>query len=516
MKKKRPLPKGNCWRAAKLVWFLLILAIAGGARAQAVMTELLLPAKFLRVTEKSKLHSGGHYVVAGCDASTLRRFGVLLPELAKGVSGEKCLAEAYDGEHNDSEVTWHETAGVWQLLQQPDGETWRLRSAYDGSYLQTGRSDSDVRVGSEQEGCCDWLLRDNGKGAFVLTPKIRPERHLSVGYHSLNKLLYFGTYSDERYQPVMLYRMAGEADTPDDGGSEGSGGDGETPGGGTDTEKNASSLSSDGVLVLSGEWETTALAQLDFTGARMVDMTAARFETRGLRGFEHYPTAGGVPLFVKEEIAAKLPESWPFVVSCGANYNELKCNVALTDAAPFFTDRPFCVGTGEMTYERVAAADGAWESIALPFKSVAQGGAAVYVPAGMTEADTLLYKECVHLEAFCGALVCGVKLDGTADSNESNASTMLRFVSLECEVRPASPIKGDDESVVFLGASQRYDVTENTGGVPYMLNAGGDAFVRAAAGSWLRPYRAVLFLPSKAAKRQTFRPIVDNPDRLKD
>lgn len=224
-----------------------------------------------------------------------------------------------------------------------------------------------------------------------------------------------------------------------------------------------------GVCSLSGGWTASDLAALDWQGVRCLDLTGVALPLH-TRAFDTSPASPNLPLFVREEMLPYVPPSWTFVVSASGNDCRLYGQVELADGEAFYTDRPFRTEAGAMTYRREAAPADGWQTLCLPFEVRAEPGLLALMDG--VRAGALLFSMATSVPAGVPCLVA------------RRAGEPLTLTSAACVVAP-SPHAGE----ALRGTFAPMQVTDEAQSV-CLLSAPKGAFVRAAAGSSLPPFRA--------------------------
>lgn len=84
-----------------------------------------------------------------------------------------------------------------------------------------------------------------------------------------------------------------------------------------------------GICRLSGGWGANELAGIDLNQVNALDLTEALLPLKA-RSFERMPTAGNLPVFVRETDGNMAKGIWPFVIGCG-DTNRLLTRYELKD-----------------------------------------------------------------------------------------------------------------------------------------------------------------------------------------
>lgn len=234
-----------------------------------------------------------------------------------------------------------------------------------------------------------------------------------------------------------------------------------------------SQLDEAGVCRLTGGWSATALSKLSWEGINCLDLTALVLPRQQLP-FTDAPQEANIPIFVTAGSADEVPESWRFAVMVSGDKARLLRPTELTDRQPFFTNRPFTVTTGQLTYQRTAPQADGWQTLCLPFDVQAPSGLLAISDA--TEGDQPAFTYTTTLRAGVPGLV---------------RCYMGQSMTVTCE---AGTIAASPESAPahgLAGTFTPWTVDEQSANL-YLLSATKGCFVRAAAGSSLPPFRAAL------------------------
>lgn len=243
----------------------------------------------------------------------------------------------------------------------------------------------------------------------------------------------------------------------------------------------ASEERSNGCLTLKGGWTADALACLGWEGIDELDMSSASVPV-GLKSFEGRPSARNTIIYVNAEQSKIIPPSWPFVVKTSFGENELLTNTVLHDKCAFRCSRSFAVRKGRLSYHRKAYCDGNWETLFLPFAAPVPKGYQV-AQLESVSGDELRFGNQKKIGSCVPLLIRSTDApsEGTKD---------LNIVAEDCVV-PANP-----PSVSSLGMAGVLDtlLVDSRQEHIYMLDASGQHFVLADAGSFLLPFRSYLKL----------------------
>lgn len=258
-----------------------------------------------------------------------------------------------------------------------------------------------------------------------------------------------------------------------------------------------SALNAQGVLRLQGGWSASALAAVSFKGVRCLDLTPTSLPLAA-RAFEQEAETPNLPVFVPAAEQSVVPAAWPFVVACGAEGHALLTTVQLVDRAPFFTDRPFQVQAGQMTYSREGWHDANFQTLCLPFPATVSPDFSLYVTTGC-DADRVLFDPVSATLPACTPCLVRYR-----SASAYGSSCAFQSAAGTVPVTPSQAAAGLLRGT-FAPCVQAADAT-----TVYYLHAAGTAFVLPAAGSRLSPFRAMLVTEGQASPRRPLR-IVAKP-----
>lgn len=245
------------------------------------------------------------------------------------------------------------------------------------------------------------------------------------------------------------------------------------------------SLSATGVCSLEGGWSASSLASLPLATVRCLDLTRIVLPLHA-RAFDHLPDTINLPIFVAEAWAGAVPDSWPFVAAYDGSVNALLRPCCLKDKASFFTDRPIHAEAGQLTYVRADCEADGWYSLCLPFDAVS-AEAEILTPSSL-HSDTLFLAAQDWLTAGRPALFRALQPGN------------VTFTCTACQLTAAT-----ENDACISGVFQPWPIPSSGGNV-YLFSSSRNAFVRAAAGSLLPPFRAALVIPgAQAAPRWAVR-----------
>lgn len=244
-------------------------------------------------------------------------------------------------------------------------------------------------------------------------------------------------------------------------------------------------LTETGVCCLEGGWSAPSLASLPLATVRCLDLTRIALPLHA-RTFEHLPDTVNLPIFVAEACAGAAPAAWPFVVACDGSVNALLRPYGLKDKASFFTDRPIRAEAGQLSYVRADCKADGWYSLCLPFEAVS-AEAEIFTPSSL-QTDTLYLTVQDALAAGRPALFRALQPGS------------VTFTCTACQLTTATA-----NDACLCGVFRPWPVPSSGGNV-YLFSSSRNAFVRAAVGSLLPPFRTALVLSgAQAAPRWAVR-----------
>lgn len=234
--------------------------------------------------------------------------------------------------------------------------------------------------------------------------------------------------------------------------------------------------SDQGVKTLRGGWSAEALAAVSWQGVAVLDLRALALP-QSTMAFRQRPTECNSPILVSADTPAHRVEAWPFVLLCEEEEARLAAAFTLSDGISLNGVRDFSAAVGQLTYMRRMHADGGWETLTLPFETLVPDGFEVCVPDEISE-NEITFQKVGRLEANRAAIVRYV-------GGSENEEPLLRLsnASERVEVAPTE--------MLLRGVYDTLRVDVSSAGI-YLLDAEGQNFVKAAAGSWVTPFRACL------------------------
>ena len=159
--------------------------------------------------------------------------------------------------------------------------------------------------------------------------------------------------------------------------------------------------------------------------------------------------------------------------------NALVRRDGLKDKASFFTDRPIRAEAGQLSYVRADCETDGWYSLCLPFEAVS-AEAEIFTPSSL-QSDTLFLAVQDRLTAGRPALFRALQPGS------------VTFTCTACQLTAATA-----NDACLCGVFRPWPVP-SSGGSIHLFSSPRNAFVRAAAGSLLPPFRAALVLPEAQA-----------------
>lgn len=246
-------------------------------------------------------------------------------------------------------------------------------------------------------------------------------------------------------------------------------------------ESAASDISSDGCMTLSGAWSAERLAELDWAGVSVLDLSKMSLPLQ-LAAFKYRDPSVNTIIYVAKESVATIPQHWYFTVSCGDETNFQLIRAAhIVDRADLTLLYPFYAESGTLTYSRQMSDDGGWETLCLPFDCTmpdeVSAGACLSVENGQLQCEAIK-----KVEAGNAVLV-----RKNADAKSSKAIVWTNASGWVTDViNVENCLQGTYTQV-------QYDQSEES---KYLLDNAGMNFVRVRSGSTLPPFRAELHTTS--------------------
>lgn len=236
-------------------------------------------------------------------------------------------------------------------------------------------------------------------------------------------------------------------------------------------------------LVLSGGWTATDLSHLKWENCQALDLTGIALPCQA-HPFDFQPENSFI--YVSKEDVDFVPKSWNLTVGCTEDYNYLVQKAQLTDKQALYIDREIQVPAGLLTYTRAAYADGFWETLYLPFDaSLPEVFQAEELESFNQSQGELLFSPTTQIESNQPLIIRYI-------GNPNNAAnTTFQVTNKECTLHPTNEYPTPTNHN-FIGTYSPLLFDGERATPIYLLNATGESFVRAAAGSSLAPFRAYL------------------------
>lgn len=247
------------------------------------------------------------------------------------------------------------------------------------------------------------------------------------------------------------------------------------------------STAPDGITTLKGGWTATALEQTDWSATTTLDLTAISLPVRSF-SFVNRPTDRHTFILVAEADAANIPLSWPFVAASNGERFRLLTPSAIQDRQTFSPPVDISYKASQVTYTRQAYADGGWETLCLPFATtIPDNFRAQTLQEAQT--DTLIFHPIQNVPAHTPVIIrYGNPFEGqiplTLTATQDGTFTVHQTESGE---------------TVLRGTYAPFVAGGESGQAAYLLSPTGTAFVKAAEGSRLAPYRARLVWPEASS-----------------
>lgn len=232
-----------------------------------------------------------------------------------------------------------------------------------------------------------------------------------------------------------------------------------------------------GLKQLTGAWSAERLAAIDWTATFALDLSAAELPLQ-LRPFRQQPQGGNTIFYIRDTDAPSLQQVDGILVGCSQKPARILRGGTLRDKQPLLIDRDIQLEAGALLYERLFLQDGGWETLCLPFAaSLPQG---IYAERMISQADNVLnFAPVSEIPAHTPVIIC--------DTRSETSPSPIALKAQAGTIQPCTEWTGS-----LLGNYQWMEVGTTTSANVFLLNADGTAFVCAAAGSRLAPFRAYL------------------------
>ena len=232
-----------------------------------------------------------------------------------------------------------------------------------------------------------------------------------------------------------------------------------------------------GLKQLTGAWSAERLAAIDWTATFALDLSAAELPLQ-LRPFRQQPQGGNTIFYIRDTDAPSLQQVDGILVGCNQTPARILRGGTLRDKQPLLIDRDIQLEAGALLYERLFLQDGGWETLCLPFAVRLPQG--IYAERMVSQADNVLnFAPVSEIPAHTPVIIC--------DTRSETSPSPIALKAQAGTIQPCTEWTGS-----LLGNYQWMEVGTTTSANVFLLNADGTAFVRAAAGSRLAPFRAYL------------------------
>ena len=236
-------------------------------------------------------------------------------------------------------------------------------------------------------------------------------------------------------------------------------------------------LTRTGLKHLTGAWSAERLAGIDWTATYALDLTAAELPLL-LHPFRLQPQAANTIFYIRDADAPSLEQVDGILVGCSQTPAHLLRGGTLHDKQPLLIDRDIDLEAGALAYERQFQQDGGWETLCLPF--------AIRLPEGLNaeqqvgwENNLLSFAPIGEIPAHTPVIVCD-----TRSQTSPSPTTLTALGGLIQPCREWTSSLAGNYQWMEVGATPSANI--------FLLQADGTAFVRAAEGSRLAPFRAYL------------------------
>lgn len=234
-----------------------------------------------------------------------------------------------------------------------------------------------------------------------------------------------------------------------------------------------SAFTADGVKTLYGGWSATKLSRISWKNVGALDLTKIALPQQS-KSFEYRPSVCNALVYVNREAVAWIPESWKNVVSVSKDGKGRAIRpIQWVDACPLTVPYRFYAGADSLSYERKFMGDGLWETLYLPF--TVEGCPDGFELACYNQRGTDVFMKTTDIGAYTPLLIRNVRrlsqpkvvlkaMGGWVESSTDHVSLGVMRGTLTC-LQVASADK------------------------TYILAPDGITFRRAAAGSYVNPFR---------------------------
>lgn len=251
------------------------------------------------------------------------------------------------------------------------------------------------------------------------------------------------------------------------------------------------SLQNGGVKILSGAWSAKRLAAILWKDVDALDLTGISLPN-ATKKFVNRPGDRHTIIYINESAAGQGMALGDFLIAKGESGYSLLTVSSLTDKQAIAFDRDFQVGEQMLTYTRQAAPGDGWETIVLPFQADVPKKWQAKVLSLYAEGE-LSFRDTEVIPSHTPAIIRRTEESGTEQ---------VTFSAKAGNVSATQP-----EATVFMGTYKPITIASAEDNV-YLLNADGTAFVKAAAGSRLMPFRAALNLKQSGKEKKQLRTTV--------
>lgn len=248
------------------------------------------------------------------------------------------------------------------------------------------------------------------------------------------------------------------------------------------------SLQNDGVKILSGAWSTNRLATILWQDVNALDLTGISLPN-AIKKFVNRPGDRHTIIYINESAAAQGMALGDFLIAKGENGYSLLTASSLTDKQAIAFDRDFQVGEQMLTYTRQAAPGDGWETIVLPFQADVPKKWQAKVLDHYAEGE-LSFRDTEVIPSHTPAII---------RRTEEHGTEQVTFSAKAGSISAVQP-----EAAVFMGTYKPRTIASAEENI-YLLNTDGTAFVKAAAGSRLMPFRAALNLKQTGKEKKQLR-----------
>ena len=229
-----------------------------------------------------------------------------------------------------------------------------------------------------------------------------------------------------------------------------------------------------GVLSLSGAWSAKRLSGISFEEVSAIDLSEISLPIH-CEAFKNYPQNANIPIYVSEEDADIVPETWNFTVAG----NQLLRETTLNDRTPLNIPKEILFEENQILYKRSLLDGDGWETICLPFEADLPKDF-IFEKLDQIDNNDLIFNEVNTITSHIPLILAKRSKEQTGELTiKSKAGSMKNY---EASIND-----------YFIGTYKRLTVGKDDTNL-YFLHNNGQTFTLAAEGSGLSPFRAYIRL----------------------